>query len=133
MPFTPEEKQRVAYHLSYPNVGHHDALRSMGVSIAAPIVNELETALTSVLPSSEYLVREQVRRLDCVRKSIDEARGQLLVLQADNVRFNDDAIHLMWNEYNKERGVLADMLGINKYPFSYTTTRETGAAVVEPW
>lgn len=133
MPFTPEEKERIAYHLSYPNVGQHDALRSMGVSIAAPIVNELETAITSVKPSSEYLIREQVKRLDCVRKSIDEARSQIIILAVDTTRFNGDAIHLLWGEYNKERGVLADQLGINKYPFSYQTTRESGPAVVEPW
>lgn len=132
MPMTPEEQERVAFHLSYPVVGSYDVLRSQGVPISEPVMNELVHALGAIKPASEKLVREQVKVLDCILEKIRQARDAVLLLAADKTRFNPDALAMLWNEYRKERGRLADMLAIDKYHWSYLTTDEEGGYVQEP-
>lgn len=131
MAFTPEEKARIEFHLSYPLVSDHAVLRSQGVNIASPIINELSHAVDVVKTSAEMIVRSIVKTLDCLLERIDKARDSVLLSSADKVVFNPIALPTLWAEYRTERGRLADALAIDKYPTSYHTTQEYGG-VVEP-
>lgn len=131
MPFTPEQKARIKEHLSYPVVGSYDALRAHGVPVARPLMNEMTHAIDAVLPEAEGLLWKQVERLDCIRKQIDEARGALITASVNKVVMNPAAVPMLWGEYFRERGILADMLASEKYHYAYLSAAESGG-VVEP-
>lgn len=131
MAFTPAEKARIEFHLSYPLVDDRAALRSQGVNIASPIINELTHSIDAVKQGAESLVRALVQRLDCLLERIEKARDSIIVSQADNVKFNPSALPILWAEYRTERGRLADALVVDKYLYSYHTADEDGH-VVEP-
>lgn len=132
MALSAEERAKVRYHLGYLNTSAGAAI-SLGVPSANQTGFILESAMNTILPESEFLVRRAVAELDCIEGQLSEARTRLSTQKVDEIVFRGDETDQLESQYDYWSKTLADIFGVPINPFSKKHQRLAGEVfVIEP-
>lgn len=128
---SPEEKERVRYHLGFLNV-NPAAARALGM----PSSNEpgylVEYAMDQLLVEAEPGVRRCIVELDCIEDQLSANRKNLGLAQVAEIRFaGDEGSMAMERQYQIWADKLASTLGCIRNPFSPMWQQNMGG-VIEP-
>lgn len=128
MPFTPAEKDRIKYHLSYPLVSASLPVTTQGVAFPTTLSFSIDFALGHVTSEAESIIRDRLLpRIECIEEKINKAADSLIVEQAGDVKFRGgEAVVLLRNEYNIHVERVADILGVAAGWSSYYRQRTSG-------
>lgn len=117
MALTDSEKERVRYHLGYPEV---QPAASITFGIPRPIQTAflVESAMNLLLPVAEDRVRSIVGVLDGIECRLIDAQDRLAAKRIDSLELRDDEPSQLEAEYQRWGFRLADTLGVPVYAYS---------------
>lgn len=117
MALTDSEKERVRYHLGYPEV---QPAASITFGIPRPIQTAflVESAMNLLLPVAEDRVRSIVGVMDGIECRLIDAQDRLAAKRIDQLELRDDEPSQLENEYQRWGFRLADTLGVPVYAYS---------------
>lgn len=117
MSLTDAEKERVRYHLVYPEV---QAAASLQWGIPRPIQTAflLESAMSNIIAAAEDRVRDILTTLDGLDTKLIEAQDYLVAKRLEDLELRDGHPDLLEREYKRWAGRLADLLGVPLYAYS---------------
>lgn len=124
MALTDQEKERVRYHLGYPEV---QPAASITFGIPRPIQTMflVESAMNYLMPVAEDRVRSIIGVMDGVECRLIEAQDRLAAKRIDSLELRDDEPSQLETEYQRWGFRLADTLGVPVYAYS-TKYRRSG-------
>lgn len=114
---TPEEKERVRYHMGYTQVSPATAL-DFGIPKPVQTLFLVEQSMDNLLPVAMPRVRQIIQRMDEIECTLGDVSDILLAEQAGDVRPRGDAGDLIDREYYRWACRLSDILGAPLYPLS---------------
>jgi hypothetical protein len=128
MALTDQEKERVRYHLGYPEV---QPAASITLGIPRPIQTAflVESAMNLLLPVAEDRVRSILSVLDGVECRLIESQDRLAAKQIDSLTLRDDEPSQLEGEYRRWGYRLADTLGVPVYAYSTKYRREGSKSI----
>jgi hypothetical protein len=129
MPLTDFERTSVLRHLSYTVLSTPTTL-SLGYPMVTQANLIAENNMRNLTAAGEKLTREQLERLNCVEKKIDEVSLDSDIAQTGAIKFRQsEALADLRQRYKELQQQLADMLGAHVNPLSY---KDPARGVVEP-
>lgn len=130
---SPEEKERIRYHLGYLNTSPAGA-RALGMPSSNEPAFLVEFALDNLLPEAEPGVRRAIVELDCIEDQISAARKNLGLEQVAEIRFSgDEGMMALERQGQIWADKLASTLGCIRNPFSPMWQPPMGGGVIEPY
>jgi hypothetical protein len=117
MALTTSERERVRYHLGYPEV---QPAASIQYGMPAPVQTAflVEFAMSNILPEAEDRVRRICGVMDTVESQLLSAQMRLAALALDELKLRPDEPDKLEREYVRWGCRLADMLGVPIYAYS---------------
>ncbi|HVH97145.1 MAG TPA: hypothetical protein VM869_00480 [Enhygromyxa sp.] len=129
MPLTEAERISAMRHLGYTVLSTPTSL-SLGFPGITQANFVAEQNLLNLTAAGEKLVREQLERLDCLQRKLDQVALGSDVDSAGGVRFRpSESIENIERVYNRYQLQLADMIGATISPLSQ---KDPPRGVVEP-
>jgi hypothetical protein len=128
MPLNDFERERVRYHLGYPQV---QPAASIVFGVPRPIQTEflVEQSMTFILPMAEDRVRKILTVMDGVECRLEAAQDRLAAMKLDSLELRSDECGQLETEYQRWGFRLADVLGVPVYAYS---TKYRGASTGKP-
>lgn len=117
MALTTAERERVRYHLGYPQTG---PVATIQYGLVRPIQTAfmIETAMNNLIAEAEPRVRELIVACDDIECLLREASKRLLASQIDGIVLRDKEPQRLEEEYLRWAGRLADIFGVPLYAYS---------------
>ena len=128
MPLDNTDRERVRYHLGYPNQTSASSL-SFGQPIPRETVFLLETAMTNIPENAIPRILNMLKVLDNIECKLIEAQDRLSAKKMGNLELRDDEPNLLEAEYYRWGGRLADQLGAPFYAYSNRYKQQGGVMV----
>lgn len=117
MPLTPEERERVKYHLGYLNTATAAAM-SFGQSVPIQTLFLVERAMTFLQEVTLPRVRALLNTLDNIECRLQTALDYSPAESLGNLKVRQDEPDFLEKEYVRWGGRLADNLGVPFYAYS---------------
>ena len=117
MSFSDQEKERIRYHLGYPEV---QPAASIQLGIPRPIQTAflVESAMNLVIPAAEARIRKMLQILENLECQLQKVVPALQAEQLGNLKPRENAPDLIEKEYVRWAKRLADVLGVPLYAYS---------------
>lgn len=116
---TPDEKERVMYHLGYMGTGTSAAALQFGVARPVQTMFLLQSALELLTdPYAVNRVRRVLFTLDTIEQKLQESLCSLIAEQLGNMKLREHYPDLLEKEYVRWARRLADIFGVPLYAFS---------------
>ncbi len=116
MALTQDEIVKCRSHLGYPNVSAV-ATYALGVPAAMQTTFMIEGALVKVLAQAESRLRDLLAKLDRAECKIDDVLDVVELTEAEDVKFNQEALSKLAQIYKIHQQGLANLLGIVPNPW----------------
>ena len=117
MSFSPEEKERIRYHLGYLNVSAAASLQ-FGLSSPTQMLFMVESAMEKVLPVGEDRIRSHVSFMDKIECAMMEGIDFLPANRLGDMEIRKTHIHDLEDEYYRWANRLAGQLGVPLYLYA---------------
>jgi replicative DNA helicase len=117
MALSPEEKDRVRYHLGYPSVTAGAAI-VMGIPAQRQTAFLVEQAMNLILDVALPRVRQLLMTLDSLEEQMVCAQSNLAAEKLGEMTLRKDQIDSLEKEYQRWAMRLADVMAVPIYPFS---------------
>lgn len=111
------EKERIRYHLGYPEMGQAASLQ-FGVPIPVQTMFLLENAMNLILPEAEGRVRQLITIMDGIEQKLIDAQDRLAADQLEELKLRADEPGQLEREYTRWGYRLAEVLGVPVYAYS---------------
>jgi hypothetical protein len=131
VPLTDQEKERVRYHLGYPQVRQVGSA-SFGIVKSQSTAFLLETSMQQVMEAACDRVRAILNVMDGIERREIEAQKRLAASQIDTLKLREDELPRLRDELKTWGYRLADLLGVPVYPLSTRYRDGTGAITNVP-
>jgi len=116
VPLTEQEKVRIRHHTGYLNVAEAYTF-VLGTPSSVETQFIIEGAMTRVLESALPLLRDIVRRLDCIEDQMAEASELLDVSSMGEITIDPKLRQKRIAEYDYQCSALCNLLGVQRNPF----------------
>ena len=126
MALTPQEKERVRYHLGYPETNPAASLQ-FGIPRPVQTMFLVESAMNYILPEAEFRVRHIIGVMDGIEQQLVAAQPRLAATQMDELHLREDETTRLEFEYVRWGCRLADVLGAPIYAYSTRYMGKVGA------
>jgi len=131
MPLDDAEKERVRYHLGYPQ---QTALASIQLGIPRPLQTAflVEQAMSLLLEAALPRVRSMLKIMDDIEAKLVDAQDRLAAIQLADLKLREDEPSQLEREYVRWGMRLADVVGAPIYAYStrYRAASTAGAGNV---
>jgi hypothetical protein len=128
MALTPAEKERVRYHLGYPETNPSASIQ-LGIPRPLQTMFLVEAALNYVMPEAEFRIRHLVAVMDGIEQQLVEAQPRLAATKLDELTLREDETTRLEYEYVRWGCRLADVLGVPIYAYSTRYMGKVGSTV----
>lgn len=127
MPLDDAEKERVRYHLGYPEV---QPAASIQFGVPKPIQTAflVEQAMNNLIDAALPRVRSIIKIMDDVETKLVEAQDRLAAIQLSDLKLRDDEPSQLEKEYVRWGYRLADIVGAPIYAYSTRYRMMLGAS-----
>lgn len=116
--FTPREKERIKYFLSYPDWVALAQSIQLGVPQGSQPLFLVEGAFGRISPDARDSARSCLEECECIEQQLKQARSRFKVLQVENVKLNPMEPQMLRKELLFWTTRLADVLGVVPDPYS---------------
>jgi hypothetical protein len=121
MAFSDQEKERIRYHMGYPNLGSAPAM-VLNIPVPMQTMFLVELAMNNVLPVGEDRVRTILTTMDCIEEQQRKAMCTFQAAAVGNIKLRGgtrgekSTADMLEDEYVRWANRLADQLGAPLYP-----------------
>lgn len=126
---TDDEKERVRYHLGYPQVQPAAAM-TFGLPTPVQTLFLVDSAMNRLIQHAEDRVRKILTILDGIEDKLVDAQDRLAAERLEELTLREDEPNRLEAEYLRWAQRLANMLGVPPYPYSDRFARSARGATV---
>jgi hypothetical protein len=117
MPIDAAEKERVRFHLGYPEI---QAAASIQFGIPRPMQTAflVESAMNLIIEEAVDRVRRIIKVMDDIEMKLIESQDRLAAIQLSDLHLRDNEPDQLEHEYVRWGYRLADLIGVPVYVYS---------------
>jgi hypothetical protein len=117
MPLDDSEKERVRYHLGYPEVQPAASIQ-YGIPRPAQTAFLVELAMNNIIDAALPRVRSLLKIMDDIEAKLVDAQDRLAAIQLSDLKLREDEPAQLEREYVRWGMRLADIVGAPIYAYS---------------
>src|SRR5574338_1402458 len=132
MPLTDSDKERIRYHLGYPNV--QGTILSFGIPVSKQTLFLLESSMERIIEDAIPRVLQYLTNMDNIEKCMAEICCDATVESVGNIKLRpsrkgESKQDVLMRAYRFWGGRLADIFSVPFYPYSERYKRGINIAV----